>query len=650
MPHSIRYLLKIYFTGVVFFLCLRLLLIAISLNLALRPSQHLWELGEALIIGWRFDTVISSYALCVPFVFLSLAELFGHLSTKLIKIFHCYIVLVYTLCFFICCADMPFFRYYTERLNGLIFAYQDGAPLMLKTIMGDWRYYLYLIAFLIVVVLFVRKVRKFRSTLIESAQATRNASSKIKSGAFILAAAVILFIGMRGRISALSPMRTGTAYFCDYTYANKIALNPVFSFMEGGINYFDAGRKSLHYTDDAAAVGAVQKMLKVPGDGEFGSPICREIKFDSSERKMNVVLVIMESMAAGNMKHFGNTQNLTPFLDSLASIGYLFQNFYSAGTHTQNGIYSTLTGYPCLPNQHSLIRPTTERYECLPVILSHNGYTTAFFTSHDAQLDNMEGFCRANGFSEIYSSSNYPSSANINSWGVPDHYLFDYALNKLDDYARGDKPFFSTILTISNHPPYAIPKDIPFKAHSGQEVDRSVEYADWALQQFFSKASKKPWFNNTVFVLVADHGRWVGENRYEFARSFVKIPLIIYGAKLDSGCHAVDNFGGQVDVLTTVMGLLRIPYSNNTFGKDLLREQKSFSFFCSDDKLGCIDSSWFYFSKIKNDEFLVKYRNGDLKNYLNDEPAAAKQMREELLSIYQTDQWMVQNGKTALKK
>lgn len=642
---GIVYLTGLLLSGMLFFTVWRLSVLLLTQALAAGINQHLKEVLLAFIVGWRFDIATSGYILIIPAAILTLSSVLKHAYKWPLKAAHYIALFGYALAFLICCIDIPFFRYFSERLNGVVFATDTAAP-MVKAVLSDWRYYLYLILFGLYYYAFYKVANIFFTETLHQAPSLDKHAWRLTLSHTLFA--LLLLAGIRGRVDPLSPLRTGTAYFSNYAYANKLALNPVFSFAEGAITHIQLQQHYFTTNNIADEIDVVRQYLHLPEVYDPEQPLLRAIAPDASANRYNVVLILMESMASGNMQRFGNTHNLTPFLDSLAKKSLLFTNFYSAGTHTNHGIYSTLTGYPCLPHQHSLIRPGMEQYEALPEILRKHGYQTTFYTSHDAQLDNIAGFCKANGFQKIYSAEDYPSNEKINAWGVPDHYLLDFAIRKTDEQYQPDKPFFSTILTISNHPPYMVPPDIPFKARSKRQEDRAVEYADYALEQFFKQAEQKPWFHNTVFVLVADHGRWVGHNPYEFVRSFVHVPLLMYAPGIITHAES-PNFGNQTDVVATVMGVLGLPYYNNTFGVDLRKQNKAFTYFCSDDKLGYIDSTWFYYNRITRDHYLYAYRNADPQNYATDSASNSAFANRQLQAIYKTAQWMVQNSNTSLK-
>ena len=153
--------------------------------------------------------------------------------------------------------------------------------------------------------------------------------------------------------------------------------------------------------------------------------------------------------------------------------------------------------------------------------------------------------------------------------------MYQYALPILNERAGTGNPFFSVLLSISNHPPYVIPPY--FHPHSDVLEEQIVEYADWSIRQFMQAAEKQPWFDNTIFVFLGDHGKMVGTPECEMPQSYNHIPLMIYGKDIKPGVY--DGFGGQVDVSPTLLGLLNISYLQNNFGVNLLEEERPCMFF-----------------------------------------------------------------------
>jgi phosphoglycerol transferase MdoB-like AlkP superfamily enzyme len=282
-------------------------------------------------------------------------------------------------------------------------------------------------------------------------------------------------------------------------------------------------------------------------------------------------------------------------------------------------------------------------------------YESVYFTTHDDQFDNAGGFLIANGFKYIISQKDYPSAMVLSTLGVPDHSMFEYSIQKLNELSRSGKPFFSVFMTASDHGPYIIPPDIDFKPKNNDKQKQIVEYADWSIKRFLQLASAQDWFRNTVFAFIADHGAYSPVTThtpvtYDMPLSYHHTPLIIYAPYIITQPRQFDCLGGQIDVFPTVMGILNFPYINNTFGIDLLREKRPYMYFSADDKIGCLDRDFFYVFRTNGIETLYKYRDSDTKNYIMQYKSAADSMKAYAFSMLQSAQWITENNKTGTIK
>ena len=162
-------------------------------------------------------------------------------------------------------------------------------------------------------------------------------------------------------------------------------------------------------------------------------------------------------------------------------------------------------------------------------------------------------------------------------------------------------------------------------------------------------AESQPWFDNTLFVFIADHGSWY-RDCYEMNINYHKVPLIIFAPKLIKPTMN-DAVGGQIDVFPTVMGLLNIPYVNNTLGVDLLREGRKSIAFSADDKLGCVNIDYYwYHNYAAENEYLLHYRNRDPNQYLMTFPLLKDTLKTFSQSLLQTTQWLIENKKVGFQK
>jgi phosphoglycerol transferase MdoB-like AlkP superfamily enzyme len=361
------------------------------------------------------------------------------------------------------------------------------------------------------------------------------------------------------------------------------------------------------------------------------------------------VLVMMESMSTAKMQRFGNGDVLTPFLDSLAGAAWSFDNIWSAGIHTYNGIYSTLFGQPALMKKHPMEVVTVPQIDGLPAMLHRQGYQTMFFTTHDELFDNMSGFLSANGVDRIIGQKDYPAKEVRSAMGVPDEYMFRFATPLLTEASGEGRPFFAAFMTGSDHDPIVIPTETGFRArYTDDKYKMSVEYADWSLRRFMQYAAKQPWYANTLFVFVADHGCIWGQNIYDVAFTYQHIPLVMYAPGFTKPA-AYPQIGMQTDVAATIMGLVGKPYVNNTLSTDLLHDRKPYAIFSADNKLACMSDSLLYIYRTGTAPGLYRYKKNDLTNYYPGDSASALPMRQAAFAWLQTSQWLIGQGKAAAR-
>ncbi len=343
---------------------------------------------------------------------------------------------------------------------------------------------------------------------------------------------------------------------------------------------------------------------------------------NNEKENTNLIIIIVESLS------YNFIGDLTPNLNNLIKNGIFFENFFSSGTHTYNGIFSTIIGLPSIPNVHLLKGLYMKKYYSLPHILKENGYHTAFFVPHDSQFDNMEGFLRLNGIEILVSQKNYPSKKVLSTLGVADDYMFEYSIKILDELSKKGK-FAVIYLTSANHQPYVVPRYFFSKRNSMRE--KMVEYEDWAIGKFLRLIKEKKWFKRTVFIILGDHGA-VLSPRYPLPISLFHIPLIIYGKPLRKRGVVFKNFGNQFDISETVVDLLNLRSKKKYLGKSLFKNGRKYAFFVFNDKLGVIGKN-FYYVKTESSEYLFKYKSNKIRNIIGYKNEKAKKMKKYALSF-----------------
>ena len=646
IPSEIRYLFKVYAFGIFIFTCLRFVLVIAQYEQLSNISFSL--LLQAFLMGFRFDTVVSGYILALP----ALLNIINCVKIKpsiiLFRISESLILLFYCIAFFISCVDVPYFAHYLTRITVSILHWTNSPLFMLKMVFEDKINYVFLSIFILLIYFTIKQVKKMRKLVLDKNTNEEQFTAKEFGRRMILSVFVLgfLFIGIRGRIALKSPIHWGTAFISNNNFINQLGLNPSFTFLNSYTNSLNPENQKIHFMDDQVAIRNVQKIYGISTDSMFASPIARRVEVSGPPLNANVVIVMMESMGLSKMKLDDCPISMTPYLDSLSKVSTTFTNVFSAGIHTFNGIYSTLFGMPALMNQQPMqaTESINQPFTGIASTLAKFDYQTTFICPHDEQFDNMSGFLLSNGFQKIVGQKDFPLSEVHSTMGVPDDVLFEHVIQEISIMAKSPRPFLASVLTGSDHEPIYIPEGNGFVPKTKERKQQAVEYADWSINKFLKLASAQPWYSNTIFVFVADHGSWYREC-YEMNISHHKIPLLLFSPRLIK--PAMNNaVGGQIDVFPTIMGLLNRPYVNNTMGVDLLKEGRKYIAFSADDRLGCVNNDFFWYHNYAADnEYLLHYRNKDPNQYLHFFPQLKDTLETFAYSLLQTTQWMIDNKK-----
>lgn len=286
--------------------------------------------------------------------------------------------------------------------------------------------------------------------------------------------------------------------------------------------------------------------------------------------RLNVVLVSSESFGAEFSKLHGSQKDLTPNFDAYAGKSLWFPRTYASGTRTVRGLEALSSSFPPIPTVSILRRPGNEDIAGWGSVMRGLGYDTSFLYGGYGYFDNMNYFFGHNGF-EVLDRGAIGKVRFENIWGVSDEDLFDLSLRHFDELHAKGRPFFSIVMTTSNHKPFTFRKGleqlgIPEK---GGGRPAGVKYADYALGYFLKEAEKHPWFDDTLFVVVADHGARV-YGKTEIPLRTYEIPLLIHAPKHLQPAR-IDTLMTQIDIAPTVMGLLGMPYRASFFGQDIRR-------------------------------------------------------------------------------
>ncbi len=291
------------------------------------------------------------------------------------------------------------------------------------------------------------------------------------------------------------------------------------------------------------------------------------------EKKYNIIFVSIESLSADFLATFGNEENITPNLDALAKKGLLFTKLKATGTRTVRGLEALSLGVPPTPGNSIVRRQNNENLFNISTPLIERGYQAKFIYGGDGYFDNMNYFFGHNGFEIVDRESFAKDEITFsNAWGVADEDLFNKAIAEADKSFAANKPFLNFIMTTSNHRPFTYPDGkIDIDSKSGR--NGAVKYTDYAIGKLIEVARTKKWFDNTIFVFVADHCAGSAGNtdvplwRYQ-------IPAIFFAPKIIKA-QTFDKNISQIDLAPTLMGILNLNYTSKFFGTDVLTNAKT---------------------------------------------------------------------------
>ncbi len=447
-------------------------------------------------------------------------------------------------------------------------------------------------------------------------------------------------------------------------YENEISKAGIYSFFAAFRN------NELSYTDfyktqdlEYSFKGLKQK-LETKNDTLFSNEeysIERTIKSYKTEIKPNVIFICLESFNAGFLKYFGNQNNITPNLDRLLKESISFENMYATGTRTVRGMEAIILSVPPSPGRSIVKRKNNTNLKNIGNVFKEKGYSRTFFYGGDGYFDNMNNFFGGNDFDIVDRGRGYLfgdsftakrtniKDSNIqfeNAWGVCDEDIYKQVIKEADKSYTNKKPFFNFIMTTSNHRPYTYPNnkiDIP----SGTGRNGAVKYTDFAIGEFINKIKNKPWYNNTIIVIMADHcassaGKWeLNVGKYH-------IPAIIYNLP-NIKPTKIEKQTSQIDLFPTLFGYLGWNYTSNFYGKDIntIKKSEQRAFIGNYRKLGLLKGN--KLTVLGDQKKVSFYTYEKVTNTLKPEKEDSIQLKD-IISYYQTNDYRYKNGLMKLKK
>ena len=528
--------------------------------------------GKIMGIGWCYDVITASFALAPLALYYSFmpASVFYHRHHRAFQQ-AAYFILLYAL-FFDSVSEWLFWDEFRTRFNFIAVDYLVYTDEVVGNIRESYPLGILLPAIFIAALTIFLLTRK---AIFATHAPHLSFRQRLAFGALMLMLPLGAYASAN---SAMSPVS-------DNSFANDIAKNGIYelfnAFFNNALDY-----DSFYLTQNERESRAnLDMLMREPGAGHFKpGTIERHISASGPERKYNVVLITVESLSAEYLGAFGNKEGLTPYLDALADQSLLFTNLYAIGTRTVYGLSAITLGLPPVPGNAIARQEGNDRLFSLGSEFGKRGYDVKFIYGGYGYFDNMNAFFSGNGYGIVDRAkleSGEITFANV--WGVCDEDLFNRALKESDASYKAGKPFFQMIMTTSNHRPFTYPDgkiDIP--SPGGRRG--GVKYTDYAIHTLIENAKKKPWFKDTIFVIIADHTAG-SAGKTELQPSKYHIPLLVYAPGIVKP-RKIDNLVSQIDLPPTLLGLLNFSYDSKFLGKDLLKSNPGRAFLATYQLLG----------------------------------------------------------------
>ena len=535
----------------------------------------------SFLYGMRMDLSVIAYALAFP---LALIILFLFTGIKwLIHIEYYFLLFIVLIFCLILPANILLYKYWDSLISFRSLSYLRD----FKEIFSSFTAFQSIVAILLLILLiliFNFAFRRWAYRKIEPVSASL--ASRITGAISML---IILVLMIRGGIQML-PMNESLVSFSENNFINQATINPGWHLAN------DVYRAGIFSGNPFESMPEVQAKNVV--DSLFA---CKTDSFPEilATKNPNIVILILESFTADIFEALGGEKGITPSLKMIIGEGILFDSLYASGTRTDQGIVSLLNGWPATP-YYSIMRSSEKvaKLPSLPLLFLERGYTTSFYYGGKSNFSNLNVYCQRQKFMHMIDENAFDDAVPRGQWGVHDEYTLSRQLN---DLSNSVEPFFSVLMTLSNHEPFDVPG--PLRIPGDDDPSRfrnAAAYTDAMIGKYFSQAKDQAWFKNTLFILVADHGHGLPQKRNVYYPESHRIPMIFYGnvIKPEFRGAIASKLGGHHDLAATLLPQMGIASTEFNWSKNLLNPtSKPFAYYQIDHLVAWIDSNfWFGYS------------------------------------------------------
>ncbi|MBO9615046.1 MAG: sulfatase-like hydrolase/transferase [Dyadobacter sp.] len=585
---------------VLIFQFFRVIFLAYHYKKALELPSSLWVASACH--GLPMDISFAAYILAIPTLLMMFTGQGSEWYRKTLRVYTAIIVFLITL---LTVVDLELFRAWGFRIDATSLHYL-ATPAEAFASMGAapvWQ----LVVLLIALTFLVNRVLQ---TVIRRITGSFKRSSLLYTIPVFLVIAGSLVIPIRGGFQ-LAPMNESAVFFSDKSFANYAAVNVPWNYMRSVLNAAYSNENPFKYADDTEAsekitslysrIGATQQVIDTIG-------------------KKNVLVIIWESFTAKAVGSLGGLKDVTPQFDQISKEGLLFTHIYASGNRSDKGMVAILSGYPAQPTTSIIKIPKkTASLPSLPTIFKTHGWQTSFYYGGETEFANMKSYFLQQGFDRIVDINDFDSKDMNSKWGAHDHVVFNRLMHDLD---QEKQPFFTTMFTLSSHEPFEVPTKTVIAGNDPEHLFlNALHYTDESLGAFLREAQTKPWWKNTLVVIIADHGHPLPETQKDKPSEF-HIPMLWLGGALTAAPSRVDTLASQTDLAATILNQMHLPSGTFAWSNDIFKKgRQDFAYFAFNNGLG-----W-----MRPDGFLVRDNIG---GNITEKNGALPPKEEELGKAY----------------
>jgi phosphoglycerol transferase MdoB-like AlkP superfamily enzyme len=650
VPITIKWITKLWLIYLLIFTILRVATVVLFIP----EKTSVLSLIPSFILGFKYDAKWISIIL-LPIAVLSALPRFSPFhSERNKKWWSLYLAFATLLVLFLFAADFGNFSYNHTRLNASALNFAEDPSISFEML---WQSYpmVWLLMALVVAVFLMSKL--FRHTHVLTKRKEQESIIYKKKWH---AGAVIFLLWCLYGIFSIRTLQWKDAFELNDNFKSYVALNPMqnfFTTLQFRKPSFDDDKAKNYFPLIADFLQLDQKNINDQSYSRLALPNSKAL-----ESRPNIVLVICESFSMYKSSMSGNPLNTTPYFKQLCDSGIFFDRCFTPTFGTARGVFAIISGIPDVQlSVFSSRNPQAVQQNT--IINSFEDYKKFYFLGGSSDFNNFDGLVNNVKGIQIFQEGSYTEKP-LNVWGISDKHLF---LESEKILSQQTKPFFAIIQTADNHRPYTIPpEDTDFERRVVNEDTlhkygfeslkefQSFCYTDYCFKTFIENAKLKPWFNNTIFAFVGDHGV-EGETSAMYPDAWEKgslsdehVPLLFYAPQLldEATRHEVVS---QIDILPTLAGMVHQSYTNTTLGRDLLNSKKkmdaAFIIHHDEGNIGIVTDDYYFVKNLRiTKEKLLPLNSNVLSLTKTQQDSVKRQLSELTSGIYETAKWMLVNN------